>query len=183
MYCIPVSLCPGITVSLYLGIYVSLYLWISVSLYPCISESFLVNSVFLCSFLLPSVAVQDLFNEVVSRDFSSSFFTTGTEVSSQIVLISERYLHVIDTAKSSSAVSLIPESQAPRYHWYRGVKLSGIIVAVESDLVVSLNPQRKYIVLSEVTVFFFLVRRHFYKNIYAVFSLMIIAQSEPRFTS
>ena len=46
---------------------------------------------------------------------------------------------IIDTADSSSAVSLTLQSQTQRYHWHYWFKLSGIIDTAESNSTVSLT--------------------------------------------
>ena len=51
-----------------------------------------------------------------------------------------KLIGVIDTAESSSAVSLISRSQDQQCHLYSGVKLSGVIDTEESNSAVSLIP-------------------------------------------
>ena len=46
-----------------------------------------------------------------------------------------------DTAESSSAVSMIPQSQAKQYQWYRRIKLSSINDTAESSSTLSMIPQ------------------------------------------
>ena len=81
----------------------------------------------------------------VSRDFLSPvFFMILTHLDPffhlpfpPMVSILRRYFHVqklcgvIDAAESISSVSLIPGSQSPRCHWYRGVKLRGVTNTAE----------------------------------------------------